>query len=225
MRAKSCLLVVTAIVFITPLVVQGAEGEGALVDAVRQRDMKAVRTLASKADVNAAGPDGTTALHWAARSDDLEIVRLLIARGADVRATNRYGITPMWQAALNGNAQIIEALAAAGAPVDAALASGETPLLVAARTGKVESVRALVERGANVNRAENVFGQTPLMLAAAENNAEVCKLLLASGASVSTRTSLRPRRSISFPAVSMTVNATRFCSALPDPERPSPWRR
>ena len=122
MRAKSCLLVVTAIVFITPLVVQGAEGEGALVDAVRQRDMKAVRTLASKADVNAAGPDGTTALHWAARSDDLEIVRLLIARGADVRATNRYGITPMWQAALNGNAQIIEALAAAGAPVDAALA-------------------------------------------------------------------------------------------------------
>jgi ankyrin repeat protein len=190
MRAKSCLLVAIAIVLTTPLVGRGAEGEGALMDAVRQRDVQAVRTLVSKEDVNAAGPDGTTALHWAARTDDTEIVRLLIARGADVRATNRYGITPMYQAALNGNAQIIEALAAAGAQVDAALPSGETPLLVASRTGKVDAVRALIARGADVNLAESVFGQTPLMLAAAENNADVCRLLLTSGANLNIRTTL-----------------------------------
>jgi ankyrin repeat protein len=190
MRGKAWFLIATALVLATPVAGRGAEGDGALVDAVKQRDVRAVRTLVSKGDVNAAGPDGTTALHWAARSDDPEIVRLLIARGADVRATNRYGITPMWQAALNGNAQIIEALAEAGAPVDVTLASGETPLLVAARTGKVDAVRALVARGANVNLPENVFGQTPLMLAAAENHADVCRLLLSSGANVNTRTSL-----------------------------------
>ena len=67
-----------------------------LVDAVMRSDRDAVKSLLlQKVDVNATQPDGMTALHWAARSDDLEIVRLLIARGADVRATNRYGITPM----------------------------------------------------------------------------------------------------------------------------------
>ncbi len=191
MRGKPWFFIAAAAVLATPVVGRAAEGEAALVEAVRQRDAKAVHALMSKgSDVNAAGPDGTTALHWAARADDPEIVRLLIARGADVRVANRYGITPMWQAALSGNAQIIEALAAAGASVDVALASGETPLLVAARTGKADAVRALIARGANPNLAENVFGQTPLMLAAAENHAEVCRLLLSSGATLNTKTAL-----------------------------------
>ena len=190
MRASQWLCVAAAAVLVAmPSVGVGAEGDVALVDAVRQKNLTAVRALTARGvDVNAPEPDGTTALHWAVRGDDLDTVTLLIASGANVRAANRYGITPLWQAALNGNAGIIHALLGAGAEVDHALPSGETALLVAARTGKVDAIRALIARGANVNVAEKVYGQTPLMLAAAENHADACRLLLEAGASVGART-------------------------------------
>jgi len=46
-------------------------------------DRNTVRTLLQqKADVNAAQADGMTALHWAARQDDLETAQMLIGAGA-----------------------------------------------------------------------------------------------------------------------------------------------
>ena len=53
--------------------------------------------LDKKAAVNTAQPDGTTALHWAAYHDDLELVSRLLDAGADVRAANRYGVTPLYR--------------------------------------------------------------------------------------------------------------------------------
>src|SRR4051812_27525941 len=55
-----------------PLVRAAAAGDGA---AVR-------RLLKQGADVNAAGADGTTALHWTVRADDLEATDLLLRAGA-----------------------------------------------------------------------------------------------------------------------------------------------
>ena len=49
-------------------------------------------------------PDGTTALHWAARWDDLEMADLLIRAGANVKAANRFGATPLSLACMNGSA-------------------------------------------------------------------------------------------------------------------------
>ena len=45
--------------------------------------------------VTAVAPDGTTALHWAARGGDAVALDLLIKAGADVNAANRYGVTPL----------------------------------------------------------------------------------------------------------------------------------
>ena len=60
------------------------------------QDKAGVRALvAQKADVNAPQPDGTTALTWAARANDLELVDLLLAAGANVRAANREGATAL----------------------------------------------------------------------------------------------------------------------------------
>src|ERR1700704_2486139 len=54
-----------------------------LADAVMKRDANAVRALMKrKADVNAPQPDGTTALLWAVRLDDLDTADLLIRAGA-----------------------------------------------------------------------------------------------------------------------------------------------
>src|SRR5437867_9440492 len=56
------------------------DGDGRLIDAAKSGRRDAVRTLIkAHADVNQTEPDGTTALHWAVRADDVETVRLLLS--------------------------------------------------------------------------------------------------------------------------------------------------
>src|SRR5262245_35401703 len=54
----------------------------------------ALRALADGADVDARGPDGATALLWAAHRGDRELVAALLKRGANPDAANDYGVTP-----------------------------------------------------------------------------------------------------------------------------------
>ena len=78
-----------------------------LVEAVKQQDKQTVRSLLSQhIDVNAASPDGATALHWAAHWDDLETAEALIRAGADVNAVNDLAVTPLALACSNGNAAL-----------------------------------------------------------------------------------------------------------------------
>src|SRR5947207_2014506 len=87
-----------------------------IADAAMNRNKDAVRSLLQKkADVNATQVDGTTALHWAVRADDLETAELLIRAGANVSVGNREGVTPLQLAATNGNGPMIEKLIKAGA--------------------------------------------------------------------------------------------------------------
>src|SRR5579871_354969 len=160
----------------------GASSEVA--DAAQRRDWAAVRSLAARqAGVNAAQPDGTTALQWAAHWNDADSVKLLLAAGANPKLANRYGVSPLSEAAGAGNAAIIEMLLQAGAdPKTLTTADGETVLMTAARTGSVAAVKVLLEHGADVNAKENYRGQTALMWAAAERHADVAKLLLEHGA-------------------------------------------
>src|SRR5262245_61965098 len=106
-------------------------------DAVQKKDLGALRPLVQrKADVNAAQPDGTTALHWAVVWNNEEAVNLLLRAGADVKAKNRYGATPLSEAASSGSASMVDALLKAGAdPKTLTTADGETVLMTAARAG------------------------------------------------------------------------------------------
>src|ERR1700732_3797402 len=88
----------------------GADGGGRppLVDAAKNGDRDAVRTLLQKgASVNAAEADGTTALHWASYRDEVGSADLLIRAGAKVNAANDLGVTPLWTASLNGSAAMV----------------------------------------------------------------------------------------------------------------------
>ena len=85
-------------------------------DAVRTRNASALQSLLKqRADVNAAQPDGTTALHWAAHWNDAETVNLLLRAGANAKAVNRYGATPLSEAVSAGSPAMIQSLLNAGA--------------------------------------------------------------------------------------------------------------
>jgi ankyrin repeat protein len=162
-----------------------------VVAAAKAGDRAAVRAaLAQKADVNAAEPDGTTALHWAARADDRETVDLLLRAGARVDAVNRYGVTPLALAAENGSAAMAQALLTAGADPNAVVGAGQTPLMTAARTGSLETVRLLLARGANVNAKEGGLGHSALMFAAIENHPAVVQALAEAGAELDATSNL-----------------------------------
>ena len=165
-----------------------ASGVTRVVDAVKRADKAAVRALVQQqVDVNAAEPDGSTALHWAVQQDDLETVDLLIRAGANVMAANRYGVTPLAAACTSGNAAIIETLLKAGADANAALPEGETALMTAARGGNADAVKVLLAHGANVNATESWHGQTALMWAAAEDHAAVARALIEGDADIKAR--------------------------------------
>ena len=152
-------------------------------------DRAGVRALVAQgADVNAAQPDGTTALHWAARTGDIDTAQLLIRSGAKVGAATRYGVTPLYLASVNGSAAMLDALIRAGADPNAANPGGETALMTAARSGKVDAVTLLLDRGAAVNARESVRGQNALMWAVLEDHQPVVTLLLARGADVNAQT-------------------------------------
>ena len=165
-----------------------ASGQASLVDAARNGDAAAVRALlAKKADVNAAAPDGTTALHWSVQRDDVSMVEALLKAGAKVDAATRHGMTPLQLAGTNGSVAVITRLLDGGANPNTTLPDGETVLMTAARTGSVDAVRILLDRGADYRRKHPAKGQTALMWAAAENNAGVVKLLVERGADVKER--------------------------------------
>ena len=172
-------------------VLHAADTEKRLIDAVKNGNRETVRSLLKeKVPVNVRETDGTTALHWAARANDIETAQLLTRAGADVKAADRYGITPISLAAEVGSAAMIEALVKAGADVNVAQPNGETVLMTAARTGKPDALKVLLGHGAIVNVRENQFGETALMWAAAENNADAIRVLVAAGADKDARSTL-----------------------------------
>jgi ankyrin repeat protein len=142
------------------------------------------RQLQNKAHLDAAEPDGSTALHWAIRRDNTEMARLLIAAGANPAAATRYGITPLHLAASNGNAEILDILLKAGLDANSTALEGQTALMTASLHGNPDAIRTLLAHGARVNEREPLKGQTALMWAAGAGNAAAVKLLAEAGADI-----------------------------------------
>jgi uncharacterized protein len=185
-RASSILILIAIVAAMAGL--SAAANSVPLIDAVKAGNVESVRTLLKqRVDVNAALPDGTTALHWAAHTNSTELARLLLAAGANANAANRYGVTPLTLAASSGNAALAEALLKAGADTKVTVGEGETILMTAARAGNVGTIKALVAHGADVNAAEQWQGQTALVYAATQNHADAVKVLVELGANVNVR--------------------------------------
>jgi ankyrin repeat protein len=147
-----------------------------------------LEVAARTGDVNASGPDGSRAIHWAVRVDDFESAKRLIGAGADVSVATDYGVRPLNLAAANGSAGMIRLLLEAGADPNASDGAGETALMTAARSGSADAVKALLDRGAVVDTRDAEFQQTALMFAVRANDLAIVRLLIDRKADVNAQT-------------------------------------
>lgn len=139
--------------------------------------------LRQGADVNAAMGDGMTALHWAARHGNDELIGVLLYAGANPAAVTRIGhYTPLMMAAREGHAAAVTRLLEAGSNVQAVTETGVTALHLAAAAGQPGAVEALIAAGAEVNATEAAWEQTPIMWAANEGRTAVVRILTDAGA-------------------------------------------
>lgn len=87
-----------------------------LIDAATAGDLKLIKSLLDAGeDINQTNDYGRTALHWAARNNQLAAVRLLIERGADLHPIDCDKCTALDWATRGGHANVAALLKEAGA--------------------------------------------------------------------------------------------------------------
>jgi ankyrin repeat protein len=124
-----------------------------LMSAARLGDVGEIRSeLKMHAPVEAGDHEGCTALHAAAKHNQVEAIQVLVKEGhARVDAKDKDGQTPLHLACKKGHFEAADALVKLGANVNAKDADSWTALHFAARQGSLEIVQLLVAKGANTN--------------------------------------------------------------------------
>ena len=111
-----------------------------------------------------------------------ETVAPLLAAGANPRALSRSGVPLLYEAVSNGaDGEAIAALIAAGADPNARAKNGWTPLMEAIWKGLYNVIDVLLENGADINAKSN-DGLAPLGLSMIERNEAITSQLVELGA-------------------------------------------
>ena len=183
MRTSVAPSVALALGFLTIAVVPCAAAHNdALSVAARQGDLAQVQALlAAGADPNDYERAYSPLMH-AAGAGNVELTRLLLARGAKVDHRDHNGERALLWAAYAGHVEIVRLLLAAGAAVQPADDPHRiTPLLKASGYGHLAVVRELLQAGADPNWRDHV-DDTALHGAALSRHDDLVALLLRAGA-------------------------------------------
>ncbi|MCH6255092.1 ankyrin repeat domain-containing protein [Puniceicoccaceae bacterium K14] len=121
-------------------------------------------------------------LHYAARANQPEKIRQLIAEGYNPDMPNVGGFAPLHRSAWPGHIEAIDPLIEGGANPNPIDAHGETPLHIASSNGHESYVRHLASRGADIDFPDTLNGQTPLHNACRGGNIQTVRTLLEIGA-------------------------------------------
>ncbi|XP_076300828.1 uncharacterized protein LOC143219007 isoform X2 [Lasioglossum baleicum] len=152
-----------------------------LFEAIERNNIGDVKELINHGvSIDAKNNDGQTPLHYAAKSDKLEVVKYLIEeKGANVNVKDNDGQTPLHSAAKSDKLEVVKYLIEEkGANVNAKDNHGQTPLHSAAKSDKLEVIKYLIEeKGANVNVKDD-DGRTLLHSAAKTCRLEIVKYLI-----------------------------------------------
>jgi len=135
----------------------------------------------SKCDVQATDFRGNTAIAWAARRGNVEVLRILLEQ-SDVNpdtADTQYCRTPLSWAAKSGHEGVVRIFLGRGdVNPNKADKKGRTPLSQAAGSGHEGVMRVLLEQGeVNPDKADKK-GRTPLSRAAGSGHEGVVRMLL-----------------------------------------------
>ena len=157
----------------------------ALCDAVAYNQQEAIALLLDRgADPNA--PEDRTPLQVAIENDNIQVAKILLARGAKANPT---GVPPL---VLTSNLALLRLLLDHGADpnarydwnVESMQEDDETALIRAARQNRLPVVRLLLSRGADINETSNLGGKSALMLAARQGSVSAVHYLVDHGAAV-----------------------------------------
>jgi len=142
----------------------------------------------SKVSVNDAVPKtGWTALHFAAREADAEVIAKLIVKGAQVETACAKGRSPLMEAVRHKNLGAVQCLLKHGADVNFQDSNGDTCYHLAVEKGAREMIDVLSEEGADLN-LQNKNGWAPLHTAALLHRYDCAVRLVDFGASLTVRT-------------------------------------
>jgi hypothetical protein len=158
------------------------------------------------------------AIHRAARTGDIALLRLQLQQGTSPNARDRDGRTPFMDAASAGQLEAMHVLISAGAEVNAQSKAGRTPLIDAAAEGQLEAVRLLIESRADLNHNQRGWG-TALETAERTGHNDIAALLRKAGAQSSGRSlgdtvCVRPWGGDGYCGVVKEVNKTAFTIAV-----------
>lgn len=159
-----------------------------LVKAALADDLEALRTaLLTNPDANVRDKETqTTALEYAVRNGNREMVQTLLWAKVDVNARDNDGQTVLMMLSEKVTSEIVWDLINAGAKVNLRDEDGDSALIAAAEVNNVDALKALLDAGAKVNGSNN-DGQTALMMAASSGLVNNVRALILAGADVNAR--------------------------------------
>jgi ankyrin repeat protein len=114
-------------------------------DVAKIRSLLSDGTSPNQTDENG----GTTGMHVAASTGNLQIMAILYKAGGDINQRDAVGSTPLDYAAEHDHLEGAKLLVEMKANVNTQNKNGMTALMFAAKTGDVELVRMLLAGGAN----------------------------------------------------------------------------
>lgn len=166
-----------------------------------------------KLNIDAAdGSTGSTALQFAARTDQLEVAQILMDCGADSNKSDRLGRTALHHAVQGREAHCLQLFLQHDGDTSLRDLEGRTVWHLAAQKGNIQALSILLNEPVDLASAIGLKtndGRTPFLCASATGSKEAMRLLLSAGSSL-TETASDGSSSLHYAAASGSLEAVNF---------------